>query len=186
MRESPIYWRTRWLKYVKKSWESLTIINQPGPVAHLLDLKGFAAHEEAPGPGHGPFSVCLVLVTGKSMGKSMGNLWEIDRKMRNLWENMGIHTSILMDWWIGFEGSIFHQSMDCFFGKLDEFCINGLVYPLVNVYPQRTGKSHLSVNQRTKNGPYILYVTIWLVVGPPLWKIWKSIGMIRNPILMGK
>ena len=22
--------------------------------------------------------------------------------------------------------------------------------------------------------------------GPPLWKIWKSIGMIRNPILMGK
>ena len=27
---------------------------------------------------------------------------------------------------------------------------------------------------------------IWLVVGPPLWKIWKSIGMIRNPILMGK
>ena len=22
----------------------------------------------------------------------------------------------------------------------------------------------------------------WLVVGPPLWKIWKSIGMIRNPI----
>ena len=26
----------------------------------------------------------------------------------------------------------------------------------------------------------------WLVVGPPLWKIWTSIGMIRNPILMGK
>ena len=26
----------------------------------------------------------------------------------------------------------------------------------------------------------------WLVVGPPLWKIWKSIGMISNPILMGK
>ena len=26
----------------------------------------------------------------------------------------------------------------------------------------------------------------WLVVGPPLWKIWKSIGMIGNPILMGK
>ena len=24
--------------------------------------------------------------------------------------------------------------------------------------------------------------TIWLVVKPPLWKIWKSIGMIRNPI----
>ena len=24
------------------------------------------------------------------------------------------------------------------------------------------------------------------MVGPPLWKIWKSIGMIRNPILMGK
>ena len=22
----------------------------------------------------------------------------------------------------------------------------------------------------------------WLVVGPPLWKIWKLIGMIRNPI----
>ena len=22
----------------------------------------------------------------------------------------------------------------------------------------------------------------WLVVGPPLWKIWKSIGMMRNPI----
>ena len=22
----------------------------------------------------------------------------------------------------------------------------------------------------------------WLVVGPPLWKIWKSIGMISNPI----
>ena len=26
-----------------------------------------------------------------------------------------------------------------------------------------------------------LYV-YWLVVGPPLWKIWKSIGMISNPI----
>ena len=26
----------------------------------------------------------------------------------------------------------------------------------------------------------------WLVVQPPLWKIWKSIGMISNPILMGK
>ena len=26
----------------------------------------------------------------------------------------------------------------------------------------------------------------WLVVGAPLWKIWKSIGMISNPILMGK
>ena len=23
---------------------------------------------------------------------------------------------------------------------------------------------------------------LWLVVGPPLWKIWKSVGMIRNPI----
>ena len=29
-------------------------------------------------------------------------------------------------------------------------------------------------------------LTSWLVVGPPLWKIWKSIGMISNPILMGK
>ena len=27
---------------------------------------------------------------------------------------------------------------------------------------------------------------LWLVVGPPLWKIWKSIGMIRNPIFLGK
>ena len=27
---------------------------------------------------------------------------------------------------------------------------------------------------------------IWLVVGSPLWKIWTSIGMISNPILMGK
>ena len=27
---------------------------------------------------------------------------------------------------------------------------------------------------------------IWLVVGPPLWKIWTSIGMIKFPILMGK
>ena len=25
-------------------------------------------------------------------------------------------------------------------------------------------------------------IFIWLVVGPPLWKIWTSIGMIRNPI----
>ena len=24
--------------------------------------------------------------------------------------------------------------------------------------------------------------TIWLVVGPPLWKIWKSIGMMKFPI----
>ena len=29
-------------------------------------------------------------------------------------------------------------------------------------------------------------ILIWLVVGPPLWKIWTSIGMISNPILMGK
>ena len=29
-------------------------------------------------------------------------------------------------------------------------------------------------------------IEAWLVVGPPLWKIWKSIGMIINPILMGK
>ena len=26
----------------------------------------------------------------------------------------------------------------------------------------------------------------WLVVGPPLWQIWKSIGMISNPIFLGK
>ena len=26
------------------------------------------------------------------------------------------------------------------------------------------------------------YSNYWLVVGPPLWKIWKSIGMISNPI----
>ena len=26
---------------------------------------------------------------------------------------------------------------------------------------------------------------VWLVVGPPLWKIWKSIGMMKFPILMG-
>ena len=26
------------------------------------------------------------------------------------------------------------------------------------------------------------YMSSWLVVGPPLWKIWKSIGMISNPI----
>ena len=25
-------------------------------------------------------------------------------------------------------------------------------------------------------------ILTWLVVGPPLWKIWTSIGMIRNPI----
>ena len=25
-------------------------------------------------------------------------------------------------------------------------------------------------------------ITCWLVVGPPLWNIWKSIGMISNPI----
>ena len=25
-------------------------------------------------------------------------------------------------------------------------------------------------------------ILTWLVVGPPLWKIWKSIGMISNPI----
>ena len=24
-------------------------------------------------------------------------------------------------------------------------------------------------------------IVCWLVVGPPLWKIWKSVGMIRNP-----
>ena len=27
-----------------------------------------------------------------------------------------------------------------------------------------------------------LKILCWLVVGPPLWKIWKSIGMISNPI----
>ena len=26
----------------------------------------------------------------------------------------------------------------------------------------------------------------WLVLKPPLWKIWKSVGMIRNPIFWGK
>ena len=26
----------------------------------------------------------------------------------------------------------------------------------------------------------------WLVVGPPLWKIWKSIGMMTFPIFLGK
>ena len=31
-----------------------------------------------------------------------------------------------------------------------------------------------------------LYENFWLVVGPPLWKIWKSVGMMRFPILMGK
>ena len=27
-----------------------------------------------------------------------------------------------------------------------------------------------------------VYTIIWLVVGPPLWKIWKSIGMMKFPI----
>ena len=30
--------------------------------------------------------------------------------------------------------------------------------------------------------PVWLPMMFWLVVGPPLWKIWKSIGMISNPI----
>ena len=29
---------------------------------------------------------------------------------------------------------------------------------------------------------YLIFILTWLVVGPPLWKIWKSIGMISNPI----
>ena len=28
----------------------------------------------------------------------------------------------------------------------------------------------------------IIMIITWLVVQPPLWKIWKSIGMMRNPI----
>ena len=34
-----------------------------------------------------------------------------------------------------------------------------------------------------KQNPWLyMSILLWLVVGPPLWKIWKSIGMIRNPI----
>ena len=33
----------------------------------------------------------------------------------------------------------------------------------------------------SSHADYISYYC-WLVVGPPLWKIWKSIGMISNPI----
>ena len=35
---------------------------------------------------------------------------------------------------------------------------------------------------RSSNQPTSLVVKNWLVVGPPLWKIWKSSGMISNPI----
>ena len=38
----------------------------------------------------------------------------------------------------------------------------------------------LKATNRHMEGPSPIF--IWLVVGPPLWKIWKSIGMISNPI----
>ena len=44
----------------------------------------------------------------------------------------------------------------------------------VQVYILNLGVAH---NLRTH---------IWLVVGPPLWKIWTSIGMIRNSQYMGQ
>ena len=33
---------------------------------------------------------------------------------------------------------------------------------------------------------WLIYVNIWLVVNPPLWKIWKSVGMIIPNIWHGK
>ena len=36
------------------------------------------------------------------------------------------------------------------------------------------------------NNPQEIGKPIWLVVGPPLWKIWTSIGMMRFPIFPGK
>ena len=45
-------------------------------------------------------------------------------------------------------------------------------------------QKHRKVGISGKYGEHIiihdLYIIYWLVVGPPLWRIWKSIGMIRN------
>ena len=52
-------------------------------------------------------------------------------------------------------------------------------YYLLNVSPGWIS----SVGHPQNHGQLVRQSDIfWLVVGPPLWKIWKSIGMIRNPI----
>ena len=43
-------------------------------------------------------------------------------------------------------------------------------------------RSSLVIAWKKSCTSWIVETLIWLVVGPPLWKIWKSSGMIRTPI----
>ena len=54
--------------------------------------------------------------------------------------------------------------------------------------PKRPGclASAPSARATWRGGLDMIMICIWLVVGPPLWKIWKSIGMISNPNINGK
>ena len=42
--------------------------------------------------------------------------------------------------------------------------------------------NQLSYRLRAPNGLVVIWFLIWLVVDLPLWKIWKSVGMMKFPI----
>ena len=48
--------------------------------------------------------------------------------------------------------------------------------------PSILGRLHFGKHPNLNIDTNITIHLSWLVVGPPLWKIWKSIGMISNPI----
>ena len=49
----------------------------------------------------------------------------------------------------------------------------------------RRNEYGVGVKKNGGNSGNFKVLICWLVVGPPLWKIWKSVGMMTFPILMG-
>ena len=66
-----------------------------------------------------------------------------------------------------------------------------IVFPMISPWLSQIGNISLLSHKKKKKTIIIAKrinqnhqhpVFFWLVVGPPLWKIWTSIGMIRTPI----
>ena len=101
----------------------------------------------------------------------MGNLWKMHRKpMGNAWEIYGKSIGHLWEMRgkpIGNLWEIHGKSMETSMGLLWgwwEVCNRDIEYIYI----------------------YMSFYNIWLVVGPPLWKIWKSIGIIIPNICKNK
>ena len=100
----------------------------------------------------------------------------MDKKNPKRTVEVSKHIKTEVDPWIMMELQSCSKKWTCFF--LADFFACWLLK--VQHSPTKASCERLALQDTQIGAPNRLL--IWLVVGPPLWKIWKSIGMIRNPI----